>query len=112
MVNLGPGLAAPRVGRRLVAANNAESTRPSTVLDRLGPVRKAKLMLALIGLVVLGLGLIALVLMGGWAVRRQARRRTGPSRANPNPTGAAPYPRADYLHGPIDGGTDRERNEP
>lgn len=80
----------------------AANGRPTTVLDRLGPVLKAKVLLALVGLIVLGMGLIALVLLGGWAVRRQARRRTSESRADLDAGPAPPFPRSDYLRGPID----------
>lgn len=91
VVQAGPSVPAPTARRR-----------PTTVLDRLGPVLKAKVMLALVGLIVLGMGLIALVLLGGRAVRRQARRRSGASGANPSAESAPPFPHADYLRGPID----------
>jgi hypothetical protein len=45
----------------------------------LPPLLRAKMMLALLGLVVLGVGLVAAVVLGGWMVRRLARQRPAPS---------------------------------
>jgi hypothetical protein len=73
---------------------------PQTVLDRLGPIHKARIMLALVGLLTLGLGLVALIMLGGWMVRRRARRGVAPSRAVPGSEPSAPFPRSDYLTGP------------
>ena len=42
------------------------------------PVR-AKLMMALLGMVVLGIGLVVAAILGGWMVRRLARHRPAPS---------------------------------
>jgi hypothetical protein len=45
------------------------------------PLVRAKLLMALLALVVLGLGLVVAVILGGWMVRRLARQRTAPSGA-------------------------------
>lgn len=36
--------------------------------------------MALLGIVVLGIGLVLMVMLGGWAVKRLARHRHGPSK--------------------------------
>ena len=48
------------------------------LLHKLDPALRAKVIMALIGLVLLGLALVLLVLVGGRYVRRLARQRTGP----------------------------------
>ncbi|HEV3005967.1 MAG TPA: hypothetical protein VGX78_15980 [Pirellulales bacterium] len=47
----------------------------------LTPLVRAKAMMALLALVVLGIGLVAAVVLGGRMVRRLARQRTAPSGA-------------------------------
>lgn len=49
------------------------------LIDRLPPVTKAKLLLALLGIVVLGLGMVLLVILGGRYVRRLSRAELKPS---------------------------------
>jgi hypothetical protein len=73
---------------------------PQTVLDSLGPIRKARIILALVGLLTLGLGLVALIMLGGWMVRRRARQGIGRSRAVPGGEPTAPFPNPDYLTDP------------
>jgi hypothetical protein len=46
---------------------------------RLPALLRAKAIAALLGLVVLGLGMILLILLGGWAVKRRLRQRSAPS---------------------------------
>ncbi len=46
----------------------------------LPPPLRAKLIMAILGIVVLGIGLVAMVVLGGWAVKRLARHRSGPSK--------------------------------
>jgi hypothetical protein len=46
----------------------------------LPPPVRAKLMMAILGIVALGIGLIAMVILGGIAVKRRARHRCGPSK--------------------------------
>jgi hypothetical protein len=47
------------------------------LLERLDPPRRAMVMMAIFGLVILGLALIAAVMMGGRWVRRMARHQPG-----------------------------------
>jgi hypothetical protein len=49
-------------------------------LDRLDAFTRAKLMMAILGLVLLGVGLVVMVMMGGRYVRRLARHRPEPPR--------------------------------
>ncbi|MGH7140926.1 MAG: hypothetical protein ACREHD_34785, partial [Pirellulales bacterium] len=51
----------------------AEQTRS------LPPPIRAKAMMALVGIIVLGFGLAAMIVLGGIAVKRLARHRSGPS---------------------------------
>jgi len=59
--------------------------RKEPLIDRLDPVTRAKVIAALIGLVVLGIGMILLVWLGGRMVRRyvtapdRLRKRSRPS---------------------------------
>ncbi|HET6879097.1 MAG TPA: hypothetical protein VFI31_03015 [Pirellulales bacterium] len=46
---------------------------------RLPPPVRAKAMMAILGLIVLGIGLIAMVVLGGMIVKRLARHRSRPS---------------------------------
>lgn len=46
----------------------------------LPPPVRAKLILAILGIVALGIGLIAMVILGGIAAKRRARHRCGPSK--------------------------------
>jgi hypothetical protein len=52
--------------------------------QRLDPVQRARVMMALLALVLLGLLLVVLVMFGGRVVRRLARKGTGPSRSYPD----------------------------
>ncbi|HVX14800.1 MAG TPA: hypothetical protein VHC22_26660 [Pirellulales bacterium] len=47
--------------------------------NRLPALLRAKAIAALLGLVVLGLGMVLMILLGGWAVKRRIRQRSGPS---------------------------------
>jgi tellurite resistance protein TehA-like permease len=47
--------------------------------NRLPPPLRAKAMMALLGLIVLGIGLIAMVVLGGLIVKRLARHRSRPT---------------------------------
>lgn len=49
-------------------------------LDRIDAFTRAKLMMAILGLVLLGVGLVVMVMMGGRYVRRLARHRPEPMR--------------------------------
>jgi hypothetical protein len=51
-----------------------------TFAAELPPPLRAKLILALLGIVALGIGLIAMVILGGIAAKRRARHRCGPSK--------------------------------
>jgi hypothetical protein len=53
-------------------------------LDELDPATRATLLLALLGIVLAGVGLIVIVILGGRMVRRWARFTT-PSRPAPKP---------------------------
>lgn len=50
------------------------------LLERLPPVVKAKVLLALLGLVVLGLGMTLLIVLGGRYVRRLSRAGDAPTK--------------------------------
>jgi hypothetical protein len=52
------------------------------VLERLDPPRRAAVVMALLGLVLTGLLLVACVMLGGHWVRRMARHRPGGGNAN------------------------------
>jgi hypothetical protein len=60
-----------RVGALLLAANQ----RAEPLLVRLEPRQRAKVVMALLGLVIVGAGLVALAWLGGREVRRIARKR-------------------------------------
>jgi len=49
-------------------------------LGRLDAFTRAKMMMAILGLVLLGVGLVVMVMMGGRYVRRLARHRPEPAR--------------------------------
>lgn len=49
--------------------------QPTSVLERLDPPTRAVVLMALLGLVLLGLGMVALTMIGGRWVRRLARQR-------------------------------------
>jgi hypothetical protein len=68
---------------------------PAPLLKRLDPPRRATVVMALVGLVVLGLGLVALVMLGGWFVRRRARQRARPTEARGGSPFAGPMPPPD-----------------
>jgi hypothetical protein len=51
------------------------------LLDKLDPVLRTKVLMALLGLILLGLALVLLVMMGGRYVRRLARQRPGSSQS-------------------------------
>ena len=58
----------------------AAEARVST-WERLDPVRRAKLLMALLALLLVGMALMALVMVGARYVRRLARNRTSAGRA-------------------------------
>ncbi|MGD9719724.1 MAG: hypothetical protein AB7O59_00725 [Pirellulales bacterium] len=70
----------PGFGSRLLAA--ADAAQP--VLLRLDPQRRAKVMMALVALVLLGAFLVALAYLGGRRLRRMARKRTREVRPTDN----------------------------
>ena len=57
----------------------AEEHRQQTLLMRLDPANRAKVIMALLGLVLVGAALVALVWLGGRRLRRIARERSGPT---------------------------------
>src|SRR3954465_5660913 len=57
------------------------------VLERLDPPRRAAVIMALLGLTLIGLFLITFVMVGGHWVRRLARHRPGRKRTSMNPSG-------------------------
>ena len=63
----------------LVAAID-EKAQP--LLYRLAPTERARVIMALLGIVLIGLALLALVMVGGRRLRRIARSRPGPARTN------------------------------
>src|SRR5438128_2371237 len=69
-------------GGRLLLANQ-QLAEP--VLERLDPPRRAAVIMALLGLALIGLFLIIVVMVGGHWVRRMARHRPGQRRAGLNP---------------------------
>jgi hypothetical protein len=56
-----------------------DTTEGQSVLMRLEPANRAKVLMALLALVLVGLGLIALAWLGGRHLRRIAKRRPGPT---------------------------------
>ena len=66
----------------------AEEIEPP--LPQLDPQRRASVILALAGLVILGLGMIALVWLGAQHVRRLARQRPIPRSREPSNWSALP----------------------
>jgi hypothetical protein len=58
---------------RLLAPLLADVTPPGPLLDRLDPQRRAAVLAALAGLILLGIGLVLLVWLGGIAARRRNR---------------------------------------
>jgi hypothetical protein len=66
----------------------AEEIEPP--LPQLDPQRRASVILALAGLVILGLGMIALVWLGAQHVRRLARQRPIPRSREPSSWSALP----------------------
>ncbi|MGD9633388.1 MAG: hypothetical protein AB7G28_24475 [Pirellulales bacterium] len=62
----------------LFAASSAtESAEP--LIERLDPPRRAAVLMAILGLVLLGLALVACVMIGGRWMRRVARHQLGPT---------------------------------
>ncbi len=55
----------------------ADETAPKHAV---APLVRAKMLMALLALVVLGIGFVAAVILGGWMVRRLARQPVPPSR--------------------------------
>ena len=55
----------------------ADDTAPKPAVS---PLVRAKMLMALLALVVLGIGLVAAAILGGWMVRRLARQPVPPSR--------------------------------
>jgi hypothetical protein len=52
------------------------------LIERLPPVIKARVLMALLGIVVLGLGMILMVILGGRYVRRLSRAKVSPTKPN------------------------------
>lgn len=52
---------------------------PSSLLTRLDPATRAKVLMALLGIVLLGVALVAFVVLNGRYFRRIARKRWGPT---------------------------------
>ena len=67
------GVASPWLVPALLAAE--ESAEP--LIERLDPPRRAAVLMAILGLVLLGLTLVACVMIGGRWVRRLAREQHG-----------------------------------
>ena len=62
---------------RLARSLAAVDTPAKPLFERLDPPRRAAVLMAILGLVLLGLGLVACVMIGGRWVRRIARVRHG-----------------------------------
>jgi hypothetical protein len=60
-----------------VAQTTAEPAQ--TLLQRLDPYRSTAIVMALLGIVILGIFLVTMVMLGGHWVRRHARHRKGPT---------------------------------
>ena len=58
---------------------SAATTQAEPLLKRLGPETRAKVLMALLGLVLVGLGLVALIWLGGRYMRRVAGQRSRPT---------------------------------
>lgn len=58
----------------------ASPTFFAQLIDRLPAVTKARLLMALLGIIVLGLGMILLVILGGRYVRRLSRTDVAPTK--------------------------------
>jgi hypothetical protein len=80
----------------LLLAQAPESTKP--VLERLDPARRAKVLAAIVGLVILGFGLMALAWMGAKATRRYMNRE--PVLREKPPTGT-PVREKDWTEKPL-----------
>lgn len=65
----------PLAGWPLAAAEKAE-----TILTRLDPANRAKVLMALLALVLVGLGLVALAWIGGRRLRRVIKQPLKPAR--------------------------------
>lgn len=78
------GVMCERVMLELLAA--AQATQP--VLERLDPQRRTAVVMAIIGLVVIGLILVTCTMLGGRWVRRIARQRPRPTRLATAPLSA------------------------
>ena len=75
---VGPmGISTPICWRTVVALADAADKQP--ILMRLDPASRAKVMMALLGLVVLGAALVLMVWVGGRYMRRIARERPKPT---------------------------------
>ena len=57
--------------------------RNQPLLERLDPVRRAQVMMALLALLLAAIAILATVVIGGRIVRRLAKRSTQPSRVTP-----------------------------
>ncbi len=69
---------------RIVLLGAGESrAAPQPLIERLDPVTKARVMMALLGLVILALAVVALVLMGGRFVRRLSKTSRPPHAPRP-----------------------------
>lgn len=58
----------------------AAAARAEPLIERLDPPRRAAVLMAILGLVLLGLALVACVMIGGRWMRRVARHRLGHTR--------------------------------
>jgi hypothetical protein len=58
---------------RLLAPLLSDATAPGPLIERLDPQRRAAVLAALAGLILLGIGLVLLVWLGGIAARRRNR---------------------------------------
>lgn len=77
------------------------STEQQTVLEQLDPGRRAAVVMALVGLGMLGALLLALVMLGGrWARQDRPQRRAHRSEHRPRQVGRAVHPQiTEYVAG-------------
>jgi hypothetical protein len=76
MVNLVPCLTSWIIAQAAAPNNQAKA---ETLFERLSPVERAVVLMALLGILILGAALVGLVYLGGWHLRRIARKRLPPS---------------------------------
>lgn len=68
-----------QLGSRAAAPLAWAEAETQPLLMRLSPQNRAIVLMALLGLVLVGLGLVALAVLGGRHVLREARRTPGPT---------------------------------